>query len=444
MITSNRILLVSALLSLFSCGAVKKVFGDDPTTTPFGGGGQTFEFSTDPIDFWISVESSNCSPAKLNYQTTNYNINDVIISEYGCSFDGGTRIRKAYEKLANFSDVTKLEEYLYAETEYNAANRPVKYTSWTKSDKQNRTKQILITYDSSGSLTKAVETSGPEGAASRTVTTYTFGAGEDFVSKKIETFSANTVTRVEESNCYELYQVSTLRPCEETKDGVVQKKIEMEGADVVRKALVNGSLTEVVRYSVYSGFGNYGWDKVSLKAYKADGTLNVSGEYVCNGSGGTRDCSASAKNGSGIEICSSVEKQTKVATFTEVVGGKKIERVVTNTTSLTFSEKLANRDVSGTATLLTSPGLGDHDYAIRIDTKPATNENPLGDCSYFRDEDVAKKIWADNFTTGSLSYKSKSSSDSSSGARPDLIYEISGIPTNQINERTTIKSVTIR
>ena len=110
-----------------------------------------------------------------------------------------------------------------------------------------------------------------------------------------------------------------------------------------------------------------------VKAYEADGTLAVAGDCVCKGVDAERDCAASAKNVSGVEIFSSIEKQTKVGVATEVVVGKRIERLITATTSLEFTEKAASRDVSATATLLSGAVIGNYKYVIRIDTKPATN-----------------------------------------------------------------------
>jgi hypothetical protein len=151
----------------------------------------------------------------------------------------------------------------------------------------------------------------------------------------------------------------------------------------------------------------------------------------------------STKNADGVEIFSSTEKQFVAGTSTLSVSTHRIALKTTPTSLVTFSNKNeVNRNISGNATLTTDPRTYalNHEYSVSVTIKPSSNTNIPGIVE--GEPSNITVIWPQDFTDGTINYKSKMTSDAVSGSEEEIIYDITGISLDKIPADIAIRTVT--
>jgi hypothetical protein len=135
--------------------------------------------------------------------------------------------------------------------------------------------------------------------------------------------------------------------------------------------------------------------------------------------------------------------QLKTLKYTYIVGGVRMEQLRLEETSTSFKiDTGLTTNVSGTAKLLTDPKVSrNSETSVSVTIMPpSNNENPSSLWSF---PSNVSEIWKSDFTPGTINYKVKETYDEPTETTQTLIYDITGITNQQIDERKAIKTVTV-
>jgi hypothetical protein len=253
-----------------------------------------------------------------NVEDLRYNRAAVVLEKETCVFENSvSKITRTVVETSSFDAAgdpvlgsAKIKEY--SEITHNADGQVTDAKTWKDVDKKTLSSETKATYGADGNLT-TVEAVSHFSETGKLATTYTFDAtGKIQNSKSVQTTAGGTKTR--EDNCDFFEDVE----CQETEDGVVQRKVVKQGDEFVESELVGDTLMEVSRKTPLPGYQGF-YAKDTEKDYD-DSTKTVTAERTseCIVAGRNINCQVTQKLASGTVI---YNEQTTY----EVVGDSKLQ-----------------------------------------------------------------------------------------------------------------------